>query len=274
MKCIIGGILVGGGKSGKVVKRVPCGQCVACRLNHARMWSIRCMHESKSYVNNIFLTLTYNNDNLPNGGTLVKSDLQKFFKRLRKHKKFRYYACGEYGDESKRPHYHAIMFGLSSDDLKLIQDCWQYGFVYIGDVTVDSCNYVASYVVKKQRGKKAVEYYENLGIEPEFAVMSRNPGIGKKFAEKNLDNMLNRGYVTAKGVKYSVPQYYKNMKPRDIITDFVDGIANIKKNEQVYLDKKKERGYTDEEMSNYDLQLIKQKNLNIESKQKLKKGVL
>lgn len=188
-----------------VVHTLPCGQCMACRLNHARMWSIRISHEASTHCHNVFLTLTYDDEHLPADRSVHKRDLQLFFKRLRKSlgTKIRYFACGEYGDKFNRPHYHAIVFGLSPDcavfkDKKYDKktkgyyctlSCWDKGFVHIGDVTVDSANYVAGYVTKKIKGKNAAEYYASKGIEPEFVLMSRRPGIGSDFFMNTSDSL-------------------------------------------------------------------------------------
>lgn len=99
--------------------QIACGQCIGCRLDKARAWAIRCVHESSLYRSNIFVTLTYDNDHLPLYNSLSKRDLQLFFKRLRKHfpdVKIRYFACGEYGEQFQRPHYHAIIFNLDFAD--------------------------------------------------------------------------------------------------------------------------------------------------------------
>ena len=140
---------------------VPCGHCIACRIARTREWTIRLLHESEFWSDTSFLTLTYNDDFLPSDGSLVPRDLTLFFKRLRKdlshdRRKIKYYACGEYGDTYGRPHYHAIVFGISPNDKKLVEENWPYGFVRIGTVTYDSCRYVAGYVQKKLYGKGAV----------------------------------------------------------------------------------------------------------------------
>ena len=93
---------------------VPCGRCTGCRLKYAAQWAMRCMHESQLHSRNSFITLTYNNENLPADKSINKEEMQKFFKRLRKklgNNSIRYFACGEYGDKTSRPHYHAIIFG-------------------------------------------------------------------------------------------------------------------------------------------------------------------
>lgn len=209
-------------KSGLLV-RVPCGQCINCRLNRARQWSLRIMHESKKYPVNVFATLTYSDDYLPASGSLQIEDLQKFFKRFRKNRidrKIRYFACGEYGDRTGRPHYHIAFFNVDFSDFSALRSAkgggfqclcveWPYGLVHIGELTVDSANYVAGYILKKQTGK-ARKVYEDLGVQPPFCVMSRMPGIGHDFVEEYSEMLADKGYVVAKGFKYALPRYYKN----------------------------------------------------------------
>ena len=100
-------------ESSGVEIELPCGQCVGCRLEYSRQWAMRCMHEASLWPENSYLTLTYGDGHLPVNGSLRKADFQKFMKRLRKKnpgKRIRYYQCGEYGEELKRPHYHALLF--------------------------------------------------------------------------------------------------------------------------------------------------------------------
>ncbi len=184
---------------------LPCGKCIGCRLNYSRQWAMRCMHESRLHKENCFVTFTYNDEHVrwssvTGEQTLFKKDLQLFWKRLRKALdpiKFRYFACGEYGDTTNRPHYHAIIFGYDFKDKELysvspagfplytskfLDDVWSLGQCKIADVSFDSCAYVARYVMKKLSGAEADIKYE--GIQKEFTVMSRKPGIGRDFYEK------------------------------------------------------------------------------------------
>lgn len=219
--------------------KVACGQCYGCRLEKSRVWAMRCMHESKMHKDNYFLTLTYNDENLPEKESLVKRHLQLFFKKVRKKYDFRYYACGEYGDKSSRPHYHVIMFGLRIDDLRYysgsgsgrlytssyLEKEWSHGFVTIGSVTFESCAYVARYVMKKWRAKTKEEFekhYERVdketgelySVEPEFQVMSRRPGIGTEFYNKYKRDMYQFGsdgqVVVRAGVQGQTPRFYDN----------------------------------------------------------------
>lgn len=170
---------------------LPCGKCLNCRLNKANEWSVRCMLESLEHENNWFVTLTYDDEHLPEDGLLHRDVLQKFFKRLRKYTKFRYFGCGEYGTKNGRPHYHVILFGADIDfkpiglglgESKIISDCWPFGFNYIGDVSYSSCNYVARYTTKKLFGE--------VDKPGEFLCMSNKPGIGANYCKEHLSTIL------------------------------------------------------------------------------------
>ena len=219
---------------------IPCGKCVGCRLKYSREWADRCMLEAKYHEHNYFITLTYNNacvhsntwfdyDTGESGDsyTLDKRDLQLFWKRLRKNtgQSFRYYACGEYGDTTARPHYHAIVFGLKLDDLKLYKEtklghklytsetlnkAWKQGYVIVADVTWETCAYVSRYVMKKRKGKTA-DFYQKFNMEPEFVLMSRRPGIGKQYYEDHSSEIYDTDqliYSTPAGGKRSRPPKY------------------------------------------------------------------
>lgn len=194
---------------------IPCGKCLGCKASLSLMWSIRCYHESLSHLQSSFLTLTYDDESLPKNNSLLKSDLQKFFKRLRHSVNFRYFACGEYGDLSGRPHYHALIFGKDwlegyvpiNGKLYMHPDLtktWGHGHVSIGAVTPESISYVTGYVSKKIAAAKPV------GREPEFRVMSRRSGIGKEFAFKHLDDLVRTGTAVMGGKEYPIPlQYFR-----------------------------------------------------------------
>ena len=209
--------------SGDVVY-LPCGQCMACRLNKSRDWATRCVLEAKMHKDNCFVTLTYDDNHLPSDYGLKKDDLTKFFKRLRFNTgaKLRYYAAGEYGELYSRPHYHICIFGWRPDDLILytvrngvslymsetILKAWQYrGFVTVGDVTFESAAYVARYVTKKITGDRAEDHY--CGREPEYNVMSRRPGIGASFFEKYSEDIYGKGFLVIRDkIKCKPPAYF------------------------------------------------------------------
>jgi hypothetical protein len=212
--------------------QIPCGQCIGCRLEYSRQWAIRCVHESQLYEANSFLTLTYNNENLPGDHSIDKREMQLFIKRLRKATglKLRYFLCGEYGDANNRPHYHALIFGYDFPDKlpwsktrkgdllfrsKELERIWTKGYAYIGHVTFESAAYVSRYIIKKQKGKDAPEYYEIINKETgeifrqekEFVLMSRKPGIGAewlKLYKKDTD----KDFITIRGKKMKLPKYY------------------------------------------------------------------
>lgn len=183
---------------------VGCGRCDGCRADRALEWSIRCYHEASLYPRNSFLTLTY--DSAP--PALVKSDLQKFFKRLRHSYTFRYFACGEYGEKTRRPHYHALIFGedfLSgnvthiSDELytnEAVAKCWGHGLVSIAELNMATCCYVAGYVFKK------------IGDHETFSVQSRRPGIGHDWLDRFSGDLTRTGSVTIEGREYPIPRRY------------------------------------------------------------------
>lgn len=221
--------------------RVPCSKCYSCRLKRSRDWAIRCMHEAKSYSDNCFITLTYNNAHLPPFNSLVKRDFQLFMKRLRKRygKGIRYYYCGEYGGLYGRPHYHALLFNFSFDFDKYfwqksssgsdlyrspsLESLWadasghSIGYSSVADLTFDSAAYVARYVMKKISGDASLTHYAVFDDEsgeifadklPEFNDMSRRPGIGRVWFDKYYKDVYSSDKVVFKGLKIQPPKYY------------------------------------------------------------------
>lgn len=214
---------------------LPCGQCIGCRLEKARQWAVRCMHEAQMHENNCFITLTYNDYNLPRNGSLKLKDFQLFMKRLRK--KFgsgiRFFHCGEYGEgvqdgeEVGRPHYHALLFNFDFEDKKVytqkdgyktytsetLSGLWPYGYSVIGEVNFDSAGYVARYSLKKISGEKATSHYR--GKKPEYCTMSRRPGIGKKWFDKYRYEVYPLDRVNVRGVDSKPPRFYDNQMQKE-----------------------------------------------------------
>lgn len=187
---------------------MPCGRCLHCKIQKSREWSMRLIHELKYYDSSSFITLTYNEEHLPDDLSLNKRDLQLFWKSLRKEiqpRKIKYFACGEYGEKYKRPHYHAILFGLSPKDKKIIDDCWKKGFTYVGTVTYDSCRYVCDYVLKKYNGEKEVEEYG----DKQSPYKTCSQGLGLRFALDNRLSWREDPVTTVRGVPCGLPRYYR-----------------------------------------------------------------
>lgn len=206
---------------------IPCGHCIGCRLEYSRQWAIRCVHESLMYEHNVFVTLTFDDKHLP--PDLSVRDVQLFMKRLRKEKngsRVRFFAAGEYGEKLGRPHYHIILFNCDFEDKvyyktvrgnrlyvsPTLDKLWGNGFAVIGDVTFESCAYVARYVTKKINGDKADEHYYLPGTDlirtPEFATMSRKPGIGRPFLDKYKNDVYGYDRVLIRGHLSKPPTFY------------------------------------------------------------------
>lgn len=196
---------------------LPCGKCSSCIEAKTKSWAARCVLEASQFDNNCFLTLTYNEASLPKFG-LCKKDLQNFIKRLRKKVGFpiRYYCCGEYGENTKRPHYHCIIFNWFPEDAKflkeskfggllytskILSDLWPFGISSVGEVSFASCAYVARYCQKKV-------YIE--GQYKAFSLMSLKPGIGEKYFRENILNIYTTDKVYFKfgNSSYSKPSRY------------------------------------------------------------------
>jgi hypothetical protein len=217
---------------------IPCGQCIGCRLNYSRQWAIRIMHEAQMHETNCFITLTFDQANLESRTrplSLDVSEYQRFMKRLRKRygNNIRFFHCGEYGDQNKRPHYHAIIFGMdftdkvlftNRDGIKLytsesLSELWPYGFSTIGEVTFQSAAYVARYIMKKHKGEGAEDHYtrwcpetgEGTQVDPEYCTMSRKPGIGYEWFQKFKTDVYPNDYVVINGHKVNPPRYYDNL---------------------------------------------------------------
>lgn len=210
---------------------VRCGNCLSCRIKKSLEWSMRISHELQEY-NNVgsFLTLTYNNLNLPLCMGLCKRHLQLFFKRLRrdfeyKYKNtldFKYFAVGEYGGLHGRPHYHIILIGLPPEYFKeksiywqkvqkgynFETSLWNKGICNIQLVAPPNIKYVTGYVMKKL-GKSSAKEYKEYGFQPPFQVTSK--GIGLEWIQNNVLRIdLNDTSLKFEGKKVGLPRYYRD----------------------------------------------------------------
>jgi hypothetical protein len=212
-------------------------------MEKARQWGLRCLHEKKMWENSVYVTLTYNDEFLPEGGSLCLRDVQLFLKRLRRERKscelnpVRFFLGGEYGEDNGRPHYHCLLFNCCFRDMLFysynkrgeplfisaqLSRLWPYGFATIGAVTFDSAVYCAKYALKKVSGDPAKAHYEFIDEDgvvfdrrPEFAIMSRRPGIGFAYYEKFGQEVRDHDSVVVDGREVRPPRYY------DVLTERV-----------------------------------------------------
>jgi len=187
---------------------VPCGNCAFCGATKRSDWALRLHYEGKRHLVKKFVTLTYADAHLhwKNGvSQLDKRDVQLWLKRVRRTgAKVRYYAVGEYGSQTYRPHYHILLFGDVSDDV--IRNAWPLGLVHIGSVTDASVMYCLGYIVNGKGWKMRTKR-----VAP-FSLMSRRPGLGSGYLTPAMIEWHRSGrynYAILDGSKRHLPRYYK-----------------------------------------------------------------
>lgn len=205
------------------------------------------MHEASLYKRNSFITLTYNDENLPQRGQLEHDYFQKFMKRLRRRnegKIIRYYMGGEYGSLEDRPHFHALLFNHDWDDKRHfkttgsgesistsaeLESLWPYGFSSTGEATFESAAYIARYCLQKRTGPDAEEHYkrfDHMGeyqLNPEYNRMSTDGGIGKDWYKFYGNDVHTYDYIVVNGKETNVPKYYDRLLKRkdpELMRDF------------------------------------------------------
>lgn len=221
---------------------VPCGHCAGCKLDYSRQWANRMLLELQDSGSAVFVTLTYDNEHLPivhkvwydddcnchdiPYQTLSVRDTQLFWKRLRKRfpdKHIRYFLAGEYGSRTHRPHYHAMIFGLSLQDFKDLRivsynnmhqpifttpdlvDTWQNGMISVAPATWHTCAYTSRYCLKKAFGDDG-SYNCKFGlVQKEFITCSRKPGLGLQSYEKFLLSGNSQFALDGRDGVYDVP---------------------------------------------------------------------
>lgn len=220
--------------------RVPCGKCGACKGNRRADWSFRLAQEFKVASTGFFITLTYDDEHLPwthklfdniekseTIPTLDKDDLTKFHKRIRKAnnkfttQKYRYYAVGEYGTKTGRPHYHILAFNLAEEAVERLPKYWTLGQCHIGAVEKASIHYVTKFHVNATKedfvDQETGQAYQRIA---EFATMSRGSGkygdpyrygIGNNYVDttKKYHRSTENAFVVNNGFKQRLPRYYK-----------------------------------------------------------------
>ena len=190
---------------------VPCEKCLACTAQKSQYWAIRMTHEAQTHKLSSFITLTYREEDCPEA--ISKKEAKAFIRRLRDYytKDLRYFLCGEYGETTRRPHYHAIIFGTDfrssrytytvNSDLfgnSELDRVWGKGHIGIADFTPATAMYTAGYVNKK------------LSDRDTFNSMSRFPPLGKRWLERNIDEIMRLDKCEFDGREYPVPpEYYR-----------------------------------------------------------------
>lgn len=290
-------------KSVKDFVPIPCGRCVGCRMDYSRQWALRCMLELKYHDSAYFVTLTYDDDHLPLSTfysdddpdvpffsqTLRKEDFQGFMKRLRSahpDDHIRFFAAGEYGSSTMRPHYHAIIFGLHLDDLvpwsrssqgytyynsASLQNAWSIfnnktkkftpiGFAVVGEVTYETAAYTARYVMKKLYGQEA-DFYDKFSLEPPFTLMSRKPGIARQYFDDHPD-IYNFDFINIStpkgGKKFKPPRYFDQLY--DI--DYPDEMSKIKASRRIIAEERSKLSLSNTDLSYLDYLQVQEDNFN------------
>lgn len=262
-----GGVRVFARSDRSTVFLLPCGRCHGCRLEYARQWTVRLMHEGASSDENAFITLTYDDDHIPLDGSLRYSDFRSFLKRFRERvrklelacdlvpRRIRFFMCGEYGVSDSgglgRPHFHAIIFGWRFPDRKywrtseagsksyrsaFLESLWTFGSSELGDLTQESAAYVSRYVMKKISGDAADQHYRDLDKAtgeltwrvPEFTHMSLKPGIGAKWFERFHSDVYPHDRVVVKGRLSKPPRYYDKLMGR-LEPELIEAIKETRK---------------------------------------------
>lgn len=232
---------------------LPCGKCTGCKLEYSRQWAVRLVHEKHQHKKSSFITLTMSDDYLLKTRThatrtrdnkiinasLDPDELQLFTKRLNQDcirvygEGIKYYACGEYGDKTKRPHYHIAVYGEDfADDRQFwkhaqsgyplwrssrLKRLWPHGDADIGELTFESAAYIARYIMKKMTGTKAADHYrreiegQEIWLEPEFNRMSRRPGLAREWFLANKADVFPSDQIISRGHPAKPPRYYDKL---------------------------------------------------------------
>ena len=202
--------------------QLPCGKCFECKSKRAVDWALRARHEIASHDENCFLTLTYDDENLPSY-LIVKSEFQKFMKKLRKKlkQKVRYMVSHEYGGRTGRPHHHAIIFGWNPSNQKFLQEApsgeplftseevdklWTNGFHSIGTANEKTAYYIASYSLKSTSHIVTDPDTGERRKVTDSMDCSKRPAIGHDYFMLNANQLVNSNT--------QLPRYYKTLLER------------------------------------------------------------
>lgn len=265
--------------------QVPCGKCIGCRLDYAKKWSDRMYLEFDHTKKAVFVTLTYRDEDLPypivddNGEAffpLKKEDVSQFMKNLRGRKEFidrelRFFASGEYGPSTHRPHYHEIIFGVDLDELQqiaplrfagknelkqiywnspILDSVWKKGFVQVSEASQEAMNYVARYTAKKAQGDS---YASDHGLPEEFSLMSRRPGIGGYFIVDHPDLVwMTKGIYTDKEKFIYFPTYILERFAKNFFGESEDSLKDIKEERRLNSIEKQNQELMQTDLDSYE----------------------
>lgn len=263
---------------------IPCGNCIGCRLEYSRQWANRGYLESKCWEQNWFITLTYDEDHITtpeyvedkNGftyvnegdwiGTLVPEELTAFMKALRQIMKrefnedgIRFMACGEYGSDGERPHYHIILFNCNFPvetffepriinhetyyRNRIIERCWDKGISNVSEASWNNIAYTARYITKKINGNLSEALYAEKGQKKEFFRVSRMPGIGEIYYQKHKHEIYERDEIIIKNKEGTIatkpPLYYDKLYEKEYPEKFKE-IKRKRKKQMKYAEKLKD----------------------------------
>lgn len=231
---------------------VDCGRCIECRINRTTDWATRLWCELPYYSTSSFITLTFDDDHYDDPSLQVR-DLQLFYKRVRKMfpVELKHFSCGEYGPQTMRKHYHAIVFGVDFKPWKLqgyrdghpifssdlLAKLWPFGFNSVDEVTDADIKYVSGYIRKKLSGPAAA-VYRNLGLRPPFQLQSK--GIGLRFANDNLSSLYRNLFLVVNGKRRRIPRYMaRKIGLCDVIPDV--GMSPMQLKAQEIIEKRSEQ---------------------------------
>ena len=219
---------------------LPCGQCIGCRLDRAKQWTIRNIVELAQHEESCWITLTYDEQS-KQSDSLRYEDFKTFIKALRRKFKnthrIRYYMAGEYGELRYRPHFHICLYGWQPPmkfpttkshagfpqfESPTLTRLWKKGMVTVGDLNAETIAYTARYITTKVNGSQAEAHYKTNSIdkdtgeilsqlEPEFNRMSLKPGIGGEYYKQNIHQLINDDSIFANRKWQKLPRYFDRL---------------------------------------------------------------
>lgn len=284
------------------IVKVPCYNCIGCKKRRSQEWGVRCQSEVQFYNRTCMINLTYNREQLPIAsqsglGTLCPRDLNLFFKKLRvflQRKKgitdTKYFACGEYGENRGRPHYHAIFYGWDfpsemnasppvarmpeknnpgKEDVPLyshpdLTRLWGKGAAFFSpNVGGAAAYYVAKYCMKNLSGDAKTKEFEDTGREPPFNRMSH--GLGDRYYDRYKADIYPRDYIITEpgGPQLPIPRRFDNLLQKES-EEYLEWIKSqrIAKSEKDHKNQTPERMRVREELAEIKAKLYHKRRLD------------